>query len=132
MAAGAWRGALRELATQTRGARKLSAAVRTAGAPLHRLLAAARPAVLAAPHRASSAPSCYSTGPRGLEAACTDAASAEKMAAVAAAANGGSAAAQRSFLLPEELRAQFNQQIDLMAVRVPKQSTNQYMKRLSK
>lgn len=131
MAAGAWRGALRELATHTRGARKLSAAVRPAAAPLHRLLGAPWPAVLAAPHRASSAPSCYGTGLGGLEAAYTDAASAEQMAA-AAAANGGRAAAQRSFLLPEELRAEFNQQIDLMAVRVPKQNTNQYMKRLSK
>jgi tRNA (guanine37-N1)-methyltransferase len=56
----------------------------------------------------------------------------EEMAAAGSAANGGSAATQRPFLLPEELRTQFDQQVDLMAVRVPKQSTNQYMKRLSK
>ena len=49
-----------------------------------------------------------------------------------AAATGGSGAAQRPLLLPEELRAQFSQQIDVLAIRLPKQSTNQYMKRLSK
>ena len=120
------------LATQARGARKLSIFIRPAAAPLHRALGAARPAPLAAPLRLSSAASGCRTSPSALAVACTVTAVDEEMAAAGAAANGGSAASRRSFLLPEELRAQFSQQIDLMAVRVPKQSTNQYMKQLSK
>lgn len=119
------------LAAQTRGARKLSIAVQPAVAPLRPRLAAARPAPLAALLRLQSTAPHAKQNPKCSVAACTGTAVDEEMAAAAPAAAGG-AAAQRSFLLPEELRAQFNQQVDLMAVRVPKQSTNQYMKRLSK
>lgn len=118
------------LAAQTRGARKLGIAIQPAVAPLRARLAAARPAPLAALLRLPTALHAKPNA-KGLVAACTGTAVDEGMAAAVAAAAGG-AAAQRSFLLPEELRAQFNQQVDLMAVRVPKQSTNQYMKRLSK
>lgn len=116
------------LAAQTRGARKLGVAAQPAIAPLRARLAAARPAPLAALLRLPSTALHAKQNSKCLVAACT--AVDEEMAAAAAAAGG--ATAKRSFLLPEELRAQFNQQVDLMAVRVPKQSTNQYMKRLSK
>lgn len=115
------------LARQASRARKLSISVRQAAAPLHRALGAARPTPLAAPSRPCGALSRWSTSQRGLATACTRAAVEEEMAAAAT-----SAAAQRPFLLPEELRAQFSQQIDVMAIRMPKQSSNQYMKRLSK
>ena len=117
------------LARQASRARKLSSICgRQAAAPLHRALGAARPTPLAASPRPLGTPSRWVASQRGLAAACTRAAAHEEMAA----ATGGSGAAQRPLLLPEELRAQFSQQIDVLAIRLPKQSTNQYMKRLSK
>lgn len=52
--------------------------------------------------------------------------------AAAAAATGAALPPEDSAVLTEELKAQFNEQISVLAVRVPKQTTNQYMKQLSK
>lgn len=54
------------------------------------------------------------------------------MAAAAAAANGSATVAAAEVRLTEELKAQFKEQINVLAVRVPKQSTHQYQKQLAK
>lgn len=54
------------------------------------------------------------------------AASADNSAATAAAAGPAGST------LPAELKAQFDEQIKLTAIRIPKQNTSQYMKLLSK
>jgi hypothetical protein len=57
------------------------------------------------------------------------------MSSVAAAAAGGDAppaAAPSAATLDAGLKAQFYEQLVLTAIRVPKQSTSQYMKLLSK
>lgn len=49
-----------------------------------------------------------------------------------AAAAGTAVAASEPLRLDDALKQQFNEQLQLTAIRVPKQSTSQYMKQLSK
>lgn len=84
---------------------------------------------LSSAHHSRIDPRVAASGSSSATDSMADAAAA---AAKAADATGSTPPPRLASTLPDELKAQFCQRLDLTAIRVPKQRTSQYMKLLSK